>query len=130
MRTVFTLLALSVLAGCGGSEPFPRTDFPQQPGNYLQFFTESGHPMVEFVQVDASGESRAASSGVWNGQVPIARRITNQSVMLAECGVVTFREDTSDKVSVSYSRVSSTVQCPFNPFPAVWTRVGRAPASN
>ncbi|ARG90352.1 hypothetical protein AAIH49_21685 [Pseudomonas aeruginosa] len=130
MRSLLTILAVAVLAGCGGSEPFPRVDFPMQPGNYLQFYTQSGHPVVEFVQVDQRREAHSVQSGSWHGKVPIAQRMTNQTALLQECGLVTFREDDSEKVPVSYSRYNATEECPFKPFPALWTRVGRVPANN
>ncbi|SIQ98472.1 hypothetical protein [Aquipseudomonas alcaligenes] len=129
MRSLVTLLAVSVLGGCGGSEPFPRVDFPEQPGNYVQFYTQSGHPVVEFVQVDQRGEARSVQTGSWQGKVPIAQRMTNQTAHLHECGIVTFREDASDKVTVSYSRYGLTGECPFKPFPVQWTRIGRVPGS-
>ena len=56
--------------------------------------------------------------------------MTNQAALLQECGLVTFREDDSEKVPVSYSRYSATGECPFRPFPVLWTRVGRAHASS
>lgn len=130
MRSLFTLFAVAALAGCGGSEPLPRVEFPTQPGNYLQFYTQHGHPMVEFVQVDQRGEVHSVQSGSWLGKVPITRSMMNQTANIQECGVVTFKETAADQVTVSFSRSIMAGDCPFKPFPVQWIRVGRVPAGN
>ena len=69
IRATCCISSWRLLAGCGGSQPFPRVDFPKQPGNYLQFYTQFGHPVVEFVQVGQRGEAHSVQSDIWHGKV-------------------------------------------------------------
>jgi hypothetical protein len=121
-------LAPILLAGCGESGPFPRVDFPEAPGHYVQFYQGAGAKVyAEFSSVDAAGAAHTLVSGLWHGRFNLSHGVENETLYLTDCGVlVTFHRGDVGVVRATYD-VNSYVQrdaCPLNPLPANWIAVG------
>jgi len=111
-----------VVAGCSDS-PYPRVEFPNASGAYIQLYLDGYAPTVELAKVDESGNAVTLTSKEWLGQVKVENGLNHQTARFAECGVTLAFSEREHGVIVTSEAVLDEVErqaCPLGKLPAQW----------